>query len=123
VGPRDAAPTDALLPIDVSPIPPSACGMSFTLEPISAAMPCTYLVPMPDGMVADPSKANVVYEAGDGGTFLVMANSSATCDMGWRFLDAPTQIEICGIPCDVIRNDPGAELAILFGCTGPPVPV
>jgi hypothetical protein len=96
--------------------------MSFTLEPLSAAMPCTYLVPLPDGMVADPTKANVVYQAGDGGTYLVRVNSTAICDEGWRFIDAPTQIEICGSPCDIIRSDPGTELTILFGCMGP-VPV
>jgi hypothetical protein len=120
-GPRDSGPTDAPLPIDVGPIPPSACGMSFHL--VSAPTPCIYLVPLPDGTFADPSKANVVYQAGDGGTYLVRMNSAAICDEGWRFTNAPTQIEICTTTCDLVRNDPGAELTILFGCIGPPPPV
>jgi hypothetical protein len=125
--PRDAG-ADVYAPLpdppvltDDPPRPPPACrGTTASIEPVSAAMPCTYAVPVPDGTVFDPTLVNVVYTAGDQNRYLIMVNSSAICDQGWRFINDLTQIEICGTPCDTIRNDPEGELVLVFGCHGPP---
>ena len=125
-GPRDAggdldvppSPVNALLPYDAPlPIGTDACPL-VTVEPISAAAPCTYPLPVPDGGTID-TKLNVLYLAGDQSTWFVAQNGSATCDLGWHFIDDQTRIEICGSTCDIIRTDPGAQLEMMFACKGP----
>jgi hypothetical protein len=125
-GPWDAGtdgytpPPDALIPVDVDLDQSSGCPGAITIvEPISAAAPCAYSVPEPDTALIDYAHANVLYKAGDQSTYLIVPNDSATCDTGWHFINNQTQIEICGSPCDTIKNDPEAQLVVMFGCSGP----
>jgi hypothetical protein len=126
-GPRDAdtdvgvtpPPVDALFPIDpVVPWDSGAC-IGTTAVPISGAAPCTYGIPVPDGVTLDLTKLNVLYLAGDQSRYLVLR--SATCDSGWHLIEDQTRIEICGSACDLIRNDPGAEIELVFCGGGGPL--
>ena len=78
----------------------------------------------PAGLVIDPTRVNVVYADGAGNYYLVLLNSSAACDRGWQFADASQSlIHICQITCDLILANPQATVSLMFGCSGPPLPM
>jgi hypothetical protein len=128
-GPQDAGadvfapPPDGLFVVDIDPLVLNACPVTtVSIEPVSAATTCTYLVPVSDGMVFDPNLVNVIYTAADQTQYGVTVNNSATCDFGWHYIDdAKTEIEICGSTCDTIKHDSGAQITLWFGCSGVPL--
>jgi hypothetical protein len=91
------------------------------LKPAPQLGSCVYPVPTPPtGQVFDPNRANVVYQDGSGNTYLVVADTSGTCELGWRYDSSRSIIEICGKPCDTIAADPLATLTLTNACYGPP---
>jgi hypothetical protein len=117
-------PFDALFPIPDATLDTSVlgCPSIVAIEPISAATPCTYSMPVPDAAAVNPQQVNLIYLVGDDSQYVVVASSATTCDSGWHFINDQTEIEICGSTCDVIRNDPGAQIALWLPCVDPPLP-
>jgi hypothetical protein len=74
--------------------------------------------PPPSGQQIDPDQVVLEFNDGAGNYSLILKNTSATCDKGWQFANANNnQIHICGSTCDMIQNNPNAELTLIFGCT------
>jgi hypothetical protein len=47
----------------------------------------------------------------------VVANQTADCTVGWRFTDSTgTNLELCRDTCELVRNDPFADIVVLLGC-------
>jgi hypothetical protein len=90
------------------------------------AISCDYKVPAaPAGQTIDPNKTNMIYDDGNGNTYLVLPNQSPTCDRGWHFTDSTnTAITVCQITCDLLKasTNPNAKITLVFGCDTP-VPV
>lgn len=92
----------------------------------SSVVSCSYtLPPPPDSSESiDPALTNLVYADGNGGHYLLLPNTSDTCDRGWRFTDASqSALEICGVTCDLLQANPSARLNVVFGCRSGEVPL
>jgi len=95
--------------------------LTTTLSQIaSSALSCTYSVPPPSGsgQTIDPSQTVLVYTDGaTGQPYIVLQNTSATCDKGWHYTDATnSKIEICGTTCAEIQGSSASTLSASFGC-------
>jgi hypothetical protein len=83
---------------------------------------CSYELPSAaDGQALETSQINVIYTPGDGQKpVLVGQNPDANCYFGWQLRGSTLQL--CGQSCDIVRQDPGAKLELLFGCATQQVP-
>jgi len=110
-------------------------GMNFAdelqknLAAISAhALSCELEVPdQPDGGSIDYGKVNVVYTPSSTGQPETLPYDdqhpcSDSSNQGWQYADNHTKIILCGSACDRIKNDPGAEVSVAFGCQTQGVP-
>ena len=59
---------------------------------------------------------NIIYKDGKGGYYLLLYNSSGTCDRGWQYINNDQEVEICGTTCDTLLDNPQAGISVLFGC-------
>jgi hypothetical protein len=102
-----------------------AQGLISTIGAIaSSVITCDLTVPAaPAGQIIDPSKVNMVYDDGQGNSFLVLQNTADDCDRGWRFTDSSnTAINVCSITCNLLQSNPDARLTLTFGCISNQVP-
>jgi hypothetical protein len=99
--------------------------LGVALQTITVSMaPCVYSIAPPAGATIDPMLVNVIYTGADLVKYAVVANqTSGDCTVGWRFTDSTaTRIEICRETCDLICNDPFAQVRVIVGCKrGPSV--
>ncbi len=96
------------------------------LQIASTMVSCNYTVPPPpdSAQEIDPSLTNLIYRDGGEEAFMVLPNTSDNCDRGWHFTDSThTEIEICGVTCDLIQSNPAARLSVVFGCRTGEIPV
>jgi hypothetical protein len=96
-----------------------ASGLINTIGTIAGGIvACDYQVPAPPaGQMIDPNRVNMVYDDGAGNSFLVLPNSSASCDRGWQFTDSTNSaIHVCQITCDLVQANPQASITLTFGC-------
>jgi Mg-chelatase subunit ChlD len=91
-----------------------------------ASLPCSYLVPSPDGGVADFHKLNVQYTAGTGAvTTIPYVESLGQCNPGsggWYY-DAdpadggvPSEILVCPATCSAFGGDAKGRVDVVLGC-------
>ena len=100
------------------------CLPTETLPRPSENGPCEWPFPAADGGIyVDRNLVNVVIGAIDGAaieTFLLVSGPDAcnANDHDWYYDDArdPTHIELCPAACAELRNSPGTQLSLLFGC-------
>lgn len=80
---------------------------------------CDYSVPpTASGKIVDTSRANMIYDDGNGGYSLVLPSTSADCSRGWKFSDATlTQLHVCEDTCALLQSNPRAKISLVFGCT------
>ncbi|MFO0550585.1 MAG: vWA domain-containing protein [Polyangiaceae bacterium] len=87
------------------------------------ALPCSYLIPIPEqGQTLDPNKVNVYYTP-SGGTREVIprVDGAANCPangLAW-FYDSPTnptQIMLCSSTCSTLTADTGGTVKVVVGC-------
>lgn len=110
-------------------------GMDFAAElqknlaAISAnALSCELDVPEPpDGGSIDYGKVNVVYTPSSTGEPTTLPYDdqhlcSDSANQGWQYADNNTKIVLCGHACDMIKNDPLAEVSVALGCQTQGVP-
>jgi hypothetical protein len=71
----------------------------------------------------DPKKVNVKITTSRGDQALRAVASSALCYLvapvpAWHYDDpaAPKRIELCASACDMLRQDGGGAITVLFGC-------
>ena len=96
------------------------------LQIANTVVSCNYVVPPPpdSAQVVDPSLTNLVYRDGTTANYLVLPNTSDNCDRGWHFTDSTnTELEICGVTCDLIQSNFAARLSVVFGCRAGELPV
>jgi uncharacterized protein YegL len=83
---------------------------------------CEYEVPtLVDGNSVDPNRVNVIYETGSGQSITIgQVADEAACSTssGWYYDDPvmPSRIIFCPSTCISIRDDPEADVRLLFGC-------
>jgi hypothetical protein len=97
-----------------------AQGLISTIGTIAnSVLTCDLTVPAaPDGQTIDPTKVNMVYDDGNGNSYLVLQNTADSCDRGWHFTDSSNKyINVCSITCDLLHSNPNATLTLTFGCT------
>lgn len=77
--------------------------------------------PTPGGSPFDPAKVNVSMDL-DGQTSALGYDPDCE-DSGWRYddADAPTSILLCPATCEVVQQNPTAQLDVEFGCVTRPV--
>jgi hypothetical protein len=91
-----------------------------------ASLPCSYLLPSPDGGVPDFHKLNVQYTAGSGAvTTIPYVESSGQCKAssgGWYY-DAdpaeggvPSEILVCPATCSAFESDAKGSVDVVLGC-------
>jgi hypothetical protein len=91
-----------------------------------ASLPCSYLLPSPDGGVPDFHKLNVQYTAGSGAvTTIAYVESPARCSAtggGWYY-DAdpaeggvPSEIIVCPATCSAFGSDAKGSVDVVLGC-------
>jgi hypothetical protein len=91
-----------------------------------ASLPCNYLLPSPDGGVADFNKLNVQYTAGSGAiTTIPYVESPGQCNAsrgGWYY-DAnpaeggvPAEILVCPATCSTFGSDAKGRVDVVLGC-------
>lgn len=105
---------------DLSQAADFATALSQSIGTIAqSVISCDYAVPPPpSGQQIDPDQVVLEFNDGAGNYSLILKNTSDTCDKGWQFANANNnQIHICGSTCDLIQNNPNAELTLIFGCT------
>jgi hypothetical protein len=118
----DAAPTDGpdgsqagLLLLEAGPSVLDGCVPPIVgIQPILSGS-CTYPGPVP-GSGVDLNQVALVYTASDQTHYAVVENVSGVCDVGWRYVNNQTQIELCGATCDYFRSNPGGQMDLYFGC-------
>jgi len=117
----DVQPRGTYCHYDLSTSTDLGASLTTTLSQIaSSALSCTYSVPPPSGsgQTIDPSQTVLVYTDGaTGQPYIVLQNTSATCDKGWHYTDATnSKIEICGTTCAEIQGSSASTLSASFGC-------
>jgi hypothetical protein len=92
----------------------SALGSIRSLQ-LSCAVP---LPAPPNGSQLDVNAVNVQLTTSAGGARIVGYNEGCVGDVGWFYdsRSSPTQIELCAKTCADGQGDPGAKLALIFGC-------
>lgn len=80
---------------------------------------CEYAVPdAPGGKTINPQQVNVLYTKGDGAMASIPQDATGKCESGWVYDDpaAPSKITLCGSDCDLVKQDQGAKIDVIFGC-------
>ncbi|MCA9599891.1 MAG: VWA domain-containing protein [Myxococcales bacterium] len=96
------------------------------LKSISGSLlACEYSMPKGDpGQPVDPTKVNITYTPGAGGSqqFYKVSGASACVPGGWYYdNDAnPTKIILCPATCDQVQQDPNGGIQIVLGCASIP---
>jgi hypothetical protein len=114
--------SDAAAPFchyDLSQEADFSTGLANALSSISRAiMSCNYDVPPPpSGQQLDPNKVNMIFTRGANDYVMLLPNGSGTCEKGWSFTDSTNSVvQICGVTCALLQDNPTARLSILFGC-------
>ena len=78
---------------------------------------CDFELPSPppgEELVLD--QVNVVYTSHNGDSFLVLQDGGLPCSEGWRYSADGRRIELCERTCELVQNELGARLELLFGC-------
>jgi hypothetical protein len=90
---------------------------------VDAGVPCQYPIPEPpDGEELDPTKVNVAFTDGMGGSHEILQVASFNdCDPnlgGWYYNDPniPTVIHMCPATCNFVSTEEGGAMDIKFGC-------
>jgi hypothetical protein len=88
---------------------------------VAAKLPCTFTLPLPEMGTIDPSKVNVNYTKGSGGTvtLVYVANKEAcTAAGGWYYDDPakPTHAILCPSTCTTVSADKTGKIDIALGC-------
>lgn len=88
---------------------------------IATRVACELTIPpAPTGEKLDPTRVNVTYTPGGGGTpTTVPKDDSADCAAGangWQFNADNTKILLCGDACRKVQADLGAKVDVQFGC-------
>lgn len=82
---------------------------------------CRLPIPKPAaGETLDPTKVNVSYTPPGGKPTELLQDNSKPCDggaNGWQYSADRTRILLCGEACDAARDNPGAKVDVIFGCT------
>lgn len=85
---------------------------------------CDLAIPAPPmGEGLDPTRVNVKYVAGGTGTGESLAKVPGAADCaaagGWYYDNdvSPTQITLCPATCELVQDDPAANIQIEFGCS------
>ena len=90
------------------------------------ALPCEFILPVPEAGTPDYAKVNVQYTATSGGAQVFPYGANAAgCDAtkgGWYY-DAdpatggkPTKVTLCPASCNVVKGDPTGKIDIVQGC-------
>jgi hypothetical protein len=90
----------------------------------SAALPCSYAVPMGDGGPLDYDRVNVEYTSAAGTSPLSYVQNASNCgsDGGWYYdvdpsLGAPpSTIVVCPSTCTTLSGDANGHVDLVFGC-------
>lgn len=87
------------------------------------AIPCAYLIPLPDGgETINFNQINVYYTPSGGSeTVVPRVDSAASCPadgLGWYYDDPamPTQILLCPSTCTTVSADIDGEVKVVVGC-------
>lgn len=117
---------------DMTADPDFASGLLGALEAIAeqvetvVPMSCSYEVPAPpEGFFLDPSKITVSYTSSADAMRDLSQSTDDSCESGEWFISAtdgfglPTTIELCPDTCSAAQQDPGASVALSFGCVLP----
>jgi hypothetical protein len=91
----------------------------------SAALPCQYMVPLPDSGVPDYLSVNVAYTPSSGasvGLPYVESESKCGTGSGWYYdVDpatgaTPSAINVCPSTCSTVQGDTGGRVDVVVGC-------
>jgi hypothetical protein len=111
---------------DLTQAPDFGAALAGALQTIGQwVVGCDYVLPAvaPTGEQIDPNKVNLIYTDASGQAHLLLPNGAPNCTVGWHYADtAATQIQVCGVTCDSLMNDPRATLDLVFGCTSGQLP-
>jgi Mg-chelatase subunit ChlD len=90
------------------------------------ALPCEFVLPVPEAGTPDYAKVNVQYTATSGGAQVFPYGASAAgCDPtkgGWYYDKdpaaggKPTKVTLCPASCTVVKGDPTGKIDIVQGC-------
>jgi hypothetical protein len=88
---------------------------------VKAKLPCAFTIPKPDMGEIDPTKVNVNYTKGTGGTeTLLYVGSKDGCagGPGWYYDDPmkPTTVLLCPATCTVVSADLKGKIDVALGC-------
>jgi hypothetical protein len=124
-GTHSVSPRGTYCHYDMTQVQDFSQGLLNTVASIAnSVVTCDLKVPAaPDGQTIDPNKVNMVYDDGNGNSFLVLQNTADNCDRGWHFTDSTNQaINICSITCALLQANPNARLTLTFGCSSNQTP-
>jgi hypothetical protein len=89
---------------------------------VAAKLPCVFSLPKPDSGEIDPTKVNVQYTKGSGGSpeTLVYVGSKDGCmgGPGWYYDDPakPTMAILCDATCTTVSADKAGKIDVALGC-------
>jgi len=117
---------------------PAFCHFDMTSEPdfsqalkralaeiTQSTLACDYAVPAPPGgLHIDYNDASVVLESSGSSVREFERAASSDCSAGWQFGPNRTSIHLCPSTCNelqgLLRQDPGLDVSIKFGCSTTP---
>ena len=88
--------------------------MQQALESIALdAISCSYDLPAVEGGAADYEQVNITVSAQ--GVTTVVPKDTTHAD-GWDYLAGQQQVQLYGKACDMLKNDPDAQVEVVVGC-------
>lgn len=84
------------------------------------AVSCDFpLPPPPTGMALDFTQVNVLYTGSQAAPQQLLYDRSCASGTGWRYdnENSPTRVELCADTCVAAKQDRGAKIEVVFGCT------
>ncbi len=78
------------------------------------AASCTFDLPMPGGGLPDYDAVNITVTS-EGQTHQISKDTSHSD--GWDYTPSSTQVVLYGSACELMKNDAGAKVEVIVGCT------
>ena len=106
--------------LDMTTEPDLAKGLAAALDQIATSLrSCEYPIPAPPNMrTLDPDLVNVLFTPSGGKTRTIGRDpSKSACNQGWQYSSDGSSILLCGDACEAAKQDVGAKVEILFGCS------
>ncbi len=106
--------------MDMTTAPDFSAALQAGLGTVTSAVgdACSYTIPAIEGQAVDLGAINVFLTdgTGNGGT-LVMPDADAGCEDGGWWLNEAGEIDLCDSTCNLVKDTPGLQVQVSFGCT------